>query len=131
MSPREAITPQTIVLGDNPITDSLIGTLGRAELEFTFALIVRWHQVKKLNEWVSVSRTDITELFQPKPDELVSKWGRNPFWKPDPFEFAEAGFITWGTRPDEKGELTDVLFDRIKAEWVRREIFEKLTGRKV
>lgn len=84
----------------------LMATLGRGELEFVGALIIRWHQFKGRVDWSPVSRWDLAEML--KEDEVVQKWALNPFWRPDLFGFSEKGFIDgWNEDPKSKGTLTD------------------------
>lgn len=112
--------PSEIHLNDNPITQALINTLGRAELEFVAALIVRYHHVHGLAEWSPVSRVDIATLFE-QPDPIVAAWGRNPFWNPDPAGFINAGLIEgWGAAAEAKGTLTPKFFAALEAEHARR-----------
>lgn len=88
---------------------TVMGSLGKAELEFVAALVIRWHQVNNHTEWQPMSRQDIASLFE--NDEAVQEWAKNPFWKPTPYEFAAQGFITgWNEGPEVKGTLTDKFF---------------------
>lgn len=92
----------------------IVDTLGRVELEFVAALIVRWHHLYSPDEWKPVSRAELALLFgfdETPPDELVAGWARNPFWRPDPMAFWRAGFITeWDRDATARGTLTTTFF---------------------
>jgi len=115
------IRPSDFIISDNPITQALIGTLGRAELEFCAALIIRWHHARGAQDWEAVSREDIAKLFGSDP--IAGAWARCPFFRPDPFAFARGGFITEWLDGDasSKGELTPKFFEAVSREWERRE----------
>jgi hypothetical protein len=88
---------------------TITNSLGKAELEFVAALIIRWHQVNDHTEWQPVSRADIISLLT--SDEAVQEWANNPFWKPDPHAFSRLGYITrWHEGPEAKGLLTEKFF---------------------
>lgn len=120
--------PKHFEITTHPICQQLIGTLGKSELEFTAALIVRWHHVHGHDDWVPFSRADIATLFGSgdgeDADAMVKVWGRNPFWRPDPIAFDRAGFLVgWGegrNDADQKGTLTPKFFAAVRAEWDRR-----------
>ncbi len=116
------IHPNTIPITNHPIVQGLINTLGRAELEFAAALVIRYHQAHGLTEWTPLSRNDIAKLFEKSnPDPIVAVWARNPFWNPDPYELANQGFITgWMEGPDAKGTFTLKFFEAVEHEHARR-----------
>ena len=91
----------------------LIATLGRAETEAIGALIIHWHVVNNHTTWQPVSRIDLLYLI--RNDANAGAWLKNPFWCPDPFEFASKGFIDgWIDQgADVKGTLTDKFFAAI------------------
>lgn len=94
-------------------TGVLLDTLGRVEVEAVAALIVRWHQVHGHAEWTPVSRRDIGAMFE--SDQVVQEWASNPFWRLDPYGFAQQGFITgWDAGPDAKGELTPAFHEALE-----------------
>lgn len=99
----DQIMPNQIVLdGMGVLTD----TLGKVEHEAVAALIVRWHQLLGYTEWKQVTRAALGEMFT--DDAVVKEWARNPFWRPSPYDFAQAGFITgWDADPLAPGTLTD------------------------
>lgn len=94
----------------------LTDTLGQAELEAAAALIVRWHHVHELKDWQPVSRQDVLELFE--SDDVAQAWATNPFWRPAPFEFMNAGFIVGWSDSDAgvaaKGTLTQKFLDALQ-----------------
>lgn len=98
----------------------LLDTLGAVELEAVGALIVRWHQVHELEDWAEVSRREISELFD---DAIVKGWCSNPFWRPDPLDFAARGYITNWSRADTKGELTPKFHEAL---WKRAQLDREL-----
>lgn len=116
------ITPADVVLDPNGagIADVFIGTLHKAELEFTAVLIARYHHVHGLTEWAPITRRQIASLFE--TDDVTRKWGSNPFWRPDPFTFTAQGYIDgWNDGPDAPGMLTQKFFDAVEAERPARE----------
>ncbi len=117
------IKPSYFEITDNPICQQLVATLGRAELEFTAALIIRWHHVNGHEDWVPFSRADIATLFGTGngegADTIVLVWGRNPFWNPSPADFDRGGYVEgWGQGrhdADSKGTLTPKFFEAVRA----------------
>lgn len=115
--------PADVIIDDDPIVPAFVNTLGRSELEFCAGLIVRWHQVQGYVDWMPVSRADIGEfMMKHRDDPYLSRCGRNPFWKPDPFAFARGGYISWpeNSPPSTKGELTSKFFEAVEKEHARR-----------
>lgn len=115
------IKPTDFPIGDSPIVQALINTLGKSELEFAAALVIRYHHVHGLTEWTPVSRADIATLFDEPADPIAAGWARNPFWRPDPHAFVSAGFIEgWLGGADSKGTLTARFFEHVEREHARR-----------
>ncbi len=97
------IQPNQILLDSMGV---LTDTLGKVEHEAVAALIVRWHHLMGHETWKPVTRAALGELIT--DDVVAANWGRNPFWRPSPYEFSEAGFITgWGPDPLAPGTLTE------------------------
>jgi hypothetical protein len=116
------IKPTDIAVSDDPIVQALIGTLGSAKLEFAVGLVIRYHHAHELKDWTAVSRKELASLIdRPDPDHIVSAWARNPFWRPDFFALADAGYIDgWTDDPEAKGMLTPKFFAALEAEHARR-----------
>lgn len=81
-----------------------IDTLGKAELEMTAAILVRYY-VEHGDEWSSVSRRELAAWM--KDDPIVQRWCRNPFFRPaHPLKLTELGLMTGWQTPDEPGSPT-------------------------
>lgn len=96
----------------------LIATLGKSELEFAAALIIRWHQARGLEQWTPVSRAQIVELFD-APDPLVAEWARNPFWRPDPHGLVAGGWVEGWKDADDPGTVTPKFLEAVRR-WMRK-----------
>jgi hypothetical protein len=106
--------PYNFQIDTSGMSAQLVGTLHKAELEFAAVLVIRYHHVHKLEAWTPISRRDVATLFE-SDTEGAMKWGKNPFWRPDPYGFFEQGYITgWGEGPDVKGLLTQKFFDAVE-----------------
>ena len=70
----------------------LVGTLGKGELEFAAACIIRYQLIKGDGlTWIPVPIEDFLEFIQ--ADEQAREWGKNPFWRPDFIGLAQGGWI--------------------------------------
>jgi hypothetical protein len=112
------IKPADIHLDYDPFAQDLINTLGRAELEFAAAMVIRWHHVHSPDVWVSVSRREIAQSIT---DPVIEVWAQNPFFRPDWMQLLRLGFIAgWNADVDARGHLTEKFFAAYKREHDRR-----------
>jgi hypothetical protein len=92
----------------------LTDTMGKSELEFAAALIVRWHIVNGHEEWVPFSRMQIVELLRPdKPDPVAAEWASNPFWRPDPHGLMAQGYVSGWETPTAPGTVTEKFLNAV------------------
>jgi hypothetical protein len=92
----------------------LTNTMGKAELEFAAALIVRWHVVNGHADWVPFTRRQISELLDPeKPDPVAGEWASNPFWCPDPYGLVQNGYVTGWKTPDAPGAVSEKFLSAV------------------
>jgi len=100
----------------------LVATMGKAEVEFTAAYLVRALVVKG-DEWkalslsavADVARDDMTEQREPM------RYWANPFVHPSPWLMVERGFAVFGESPE--GETIAFTEKGLEAmrRWVRAE----------
>jgi hypothetical protein len=114
--------PTDVYLGIPP----LVGTLGRAEAEYSAALYVRVCQ-QRGNAWAPVTWSDVKKAMQCDLDGAVPPFGgrspaggllRNPIFCAAirPEAAIKLGFARWAG--EDAFELTEVGFERLRR-WVR------------
>ncbi len=112
------------------VVPPLAGTMGRAEVEFAAALIVRACQVLG-DRWQPISWKQSVEAFKADRD-AGREFGRlmeNPVFRPDAYDLVKRGFAQWGSTRSGEGdtvELTDKGFECMRR-WV---LGKKGTGSK-
>lgn len=116
------------------IVHQLVGTLHKVELEYAAALIIKWHRLRKCENWIDFSRADIATLFKEDVDPTLLEYGRNPFWQPDPMGLLEKGYVEgWDYGPENVallGRFTEKFFEDVSGTLDRRRPGWDTLGRK-
>jgi len=90
-----------------PPTGMLTATLGHSELEAAACCLVRFHQARQLSDWTPISVGDFLTFME--TDDVIKSWARNPFWRPDFFALADAGWVEgWTFDGDKDARMAEV-----------------------
>lgn len=106
MSDKIEFRPSQVLLAGLP----LCNTMGKAEIEFAAALIVRACQALG-DVWQPVTLEEVARVIKQDVDqarEPFTSLMRNPFFKPEFWLLVERGFAKWLGEPGESAlELTE------------------------
>jgi len=98
--------PSDVVLTGVPLG----GTLGRSEVEFAAAIIVRTCQANG-DTWTPVGRAEMAAVLHEDVEtkrEPVASWDRNPFLHPDFRDLVARGLAAWiAPHPDSRIQMTE------------------------
>lgn len=97
---------------------TLVGTLGRLELETVAACVVLFLKEVSPDAWIPITRRQIAEWLPTSKD--VERVINNPFWRLDITGFIEGEWIAGWEKPgrehaDDFGSLTPKFFAAIAA----------------
>jgi hypothetical protein len=94
--------PRQIVIYED-VGTTLPNTLGRFEREAAAALIIRFHQVNSPDTWRAFTPRELAEFA--KTDDLVQRWGSNPFWRMDMNWLVDNGHLVGWTEGDPQSQV--------------------------